>query len=149
MLEMVLTSSPYLFEKMVVLLLSKMGYKGEHGRSFVTKKSNDGGIDGIISQDPLGTQTVYIQAKRYTNGNVQRNEIEAFFGALTSINSKSGVFITTSDFSKNALEAAKRFSIITINREELLNLLLEYEVGIEKDKTYYTYKLDQDFFDEN
>jgi restriction system protein len=138
LLDLILASSPYLFEELVVRLLSRMGYKGSKGSSFVTNKSGDGGIDGIIYQDPLGVHKVYLQAKRYTKQNVQRTEIEAFFGALTNINAKSGVFITTSDFSKGAKESAKKFSIVLVNKEKLIDLLLEYEIGIKKDQIFYT-----------
>lgn len=149
LLRIILNSSPYLLEKMVVILLSKMGYKGDNGSEIVTKKSNDGGIDGIINQDPLGTQTVYVQVKRYTDKNVQRQEIEAFYGALRRINASRGVFITTSDFSKHAKETADQFSIIMIDKNKLLDLLIEYEVGVEIDQTFYTYKIDEEFFEEN
>ena len=148
LLEVILNASPYFFEKMVVILLSKMGYKGKDGHSFVTQKSSDGGIDGIINQDPLGTQTVYVQAKRYKEANVQRQEIEMFYGALNRISANRGVFITTSDFSKTAKETAEQFSIVLINKDSLLDLLIEYEVGVVINQTFYTYKLDDDFFEE-
>lgn len=147
--NIIINSSPYLFEKIVVLLLSKMGYKGKGGESFVTKKSNDGGIDGFIHHDPLGTQTVYIQAKRYRDSRIQRQEVEKFYGALSSINANRGVLITTSFFSKGAIESAKRLSIILIDRDQLMDLLIDYEVGVEKDKVFYTYKIDDEFFEIN
>ena len=90
-----------------------------------------------------------MQAKRYTNASVQRQEIEAFYGALSSIRANRGVFITTSKFSKSAIESAEKFSIILINQIKLVDLLLEYEVGIKKDRVFYTYKLDDQFFSEN
>lgn len=150
LLAIILKSSPYLFESIVEKLLSKMGYKGKDGKSIVTPKSHDGGIDGFIHHDPLGTQTVYIQAKRYSENNkVTRPEIQAFYGALSSISATRGVLITTSYFTSGAIEDAKKLSIILVDRDQLLDLLIEYEIGIEKYRTYNTYKIDEEFFENN
>lgn len=103
LLEKILNADPMFFENLVVKLLVAMGYKGTHGSSIVTRPSKDGGIDGIINQDPLGTSTVYIQAKRYqTDNKIQRQDIGRFYGVLKRIHADRGVFITTSGFSKTA-----------------------------------------------
>ena len=86
LLEKVRSSDPIFFEKLVVKLLVAMGYSGKNGNAHVTKPTNDGGIDGIINQDPLGTSTVYIQAKRYAEDNkVGRSAIQSFYGALVAV----------------------------------------------------------------
>lgn len=136
------------FEYLVVDLLDTMGYSGKQGDAQVTQKTNDGGIDGIINQDPLGTSTVYIQAKRYKEGNViGRPAVQAFFGALAGINADRGVFITTSSYTKNAQEFAKNQGIVLIDGIQLTDLMLEYEVGVEKENEYITYRIDNDFFE--
>ncbi|QBP19011.1 restriction endonuclease [uncultured bacterium] len=139
---------PFFFEQLVVDLLAKMGYKGRHGSAIRTQDTQDGGIDGIINQDPLGTSTVYIQAKRYNKKHIVGSPaIQGFFGAIRTRNASRGVFITTSDFSKRAKELAKRFSIVAINGEQLSNLLLEYQVGVQVEHDYQILKIDKDFFD--
>ncbi|WP_208422585.1 restriction endonuclease [Latilactobacillus fragifolii] len=150
LLERIRKGSPYFFEKLVVELLSNMGYKGINGQAFVTQKSNDSGIDGIINQDALGTSTVYIQAKRYQVGNnVGRNEMQAFFGALSGYGSDRGVFITTSDFSNGAIEYARNQHIVLINGLQLSDLMLQYQVGVNIKKQYTTFDIDEDFFIED
>lgn len=116
LLDKIRNSDPFFFEHMVVDLLVKMGYSGESGHAKVTNRSNDGGIDGVINQDPLGTSTVYIQAKRYKEDNtVGRSAIQSFYGALAGINADRGVFITTSSYSKGAQEFAKNQGIVLID----------------------------------
>jgi len=149
LLEKIIQSEPVFFEHLVKDLLVAMGYKGEHGSAIVTKASRDGGIDGIINQDPLGTSTVYFQAKRYNHGNtVQRQDIEAFYGALSRIRANRGVFITTSRFSKSADETARGFSIVLIDGIMLTDLMLQYNVGVKLKKNYTLYDIDEDFFEE-
>lgn len=139
---------PYKFEHMMVKLLSKMGYKGTNGQSLVTQKSNDGGIDGIINQDPLGLRTVYVQVKRYAENNViGRPVIDEFFGALRRKHTDRGVFITTSSFSQGAKEAAKQLNIALVDGEMLTNLMIQYKVGIEVHQSYELYNIDDDFFE--
>lgn len=143
-------AEPVFFERLVVELLSKMGYQGSKGNSKVTQRTNDGGIDGIINQDPLGTQTVYIQAKRYQTGNnVQKPAVQAFRGALEDIHATRGVFITTSDFSEGAKQTAKRQNIVLINGVHLTSLMLQYRVGVESKHHYDVFAIDEDFFDED
>lgn len=149
LLHRILKADPAFFERLVVKLLVTMGYQGTDGQAIVTQRANDGGIDGIINQDPLGTQRVYIQAKRYQIGNnVQRPAINAFFGAISIEHADRGVFITTSDFSQGAIAAAKQSNIILINGQQLTDLMLKYHVGVQVKETYQLMSIDEDFFDE-
>jgi len=149
LLKMIQESEPTFFENLVVKLLVKMGYKGQNGNAKVTQATNDGGIDGIINQDALGTSTVYIQAKRYKDDNVvQRPAIEGFYGALSRVHADRGVFITTSHFSSSAIETAEGFSIVLIDGIQLTNLMLQYHVGVQVKKTLDLFEIDEDFFEE-
>lgn len=149
LLKIIQEAKPTFFERLVVDLLSKMGYKGENGSAEVTPPTNDGGIDGIINQDPLGTNTVYIQAKRYKSDNiVQRPAIEEFYGALSSKHADRGVFITTSKFSNGAKSTAKNFSIVLIDGIQLTNLMLQYHVGVQVKKRLDLFEIDEDFFED-
>lgn len=115
---------------------------------FVTPQSHDGGIDGVINQDPLGTSTVYLQAKRYQANNVvQRPNIEQFYGALNRLHADRGVFITTSSFSQQAIQTAKSFSIVLIDGLKLMNLMLQYRVGVEAKHHFDLFTVDEDYFD--
>lgn len=148
LLTRIQASEPRFFEKLVVKLLVAMGYRGPNGTSRVTQSTNDGGIDGIINQDALGTNTIYIQAKRYGTDNVvQRPMIDAFFGSLSRIHADRGVFITTSSFSKSAVETAKGFSIVLIDGIQLTELMLQYHVGIQIKNSFELFEIDEDFFD--
>lgn len=149
LLRIIQDSEPTFFEGLVVKLLSKMGYKGENGSSRVTKATNDGGIDGVINQDPLGTNTIYIQAKRYKSDNVvQRPAIDGFYGALSRVHADRGVFITTSHFSSSAITTAKNFSIVLIDGIQLTNLMLQYQVGVQVKKHLDLFEIDEDFFED-
>lgn len=149
LLEKVRNSDPIFFGKLVVKLLVVMGYSGKNGNSHVTKPTNDGGIDGIINQDPLGTSTVYIQAKMYSEDNkVGRSAIQSFYGALAAVHADRGVFITTSDYSKGAMEFAKSQGIVLINGIELTELMIQYGVGVEAVKEFKVYRIDNDYFEE-
>lgn len=139
--------NPYQFEMLMVSLLNKMGYKGPNGKSIVTQKSNDNGIDGVIYQDALGIQKVYLQVKRYAADNsVGQPEIAAFSGSVKLKHMDRGVFITTSIFTAKAFEAAKNLNIVTIDGDMLTNLMIQYGVGVEKAKTYHIYRVDKDSF---
>ena len=141
-------TDPIFFEKLVVKLLDAMGYSGKNGNVKVTPQSNDGGIDGIINQDPLGTSTVYLQVKRYAEKNIiGRPAIQAFFGALASVNAGRGVFITTSSYSRGALDFARNQGIVLIDGIQLTELMLEYKVGIETTKEYKVYQINYDDFE--
>lgn len=144
------TVDPYDFEHMMMELLNAMGYRGTNGKSLVTQKSNDGGIDGIINQDALGLQTISIQVKRYGADNVVgRPEIDAFHGAVDRQKTNSGVFITTSSFTQNARKAAKDFSIALVDGEMLTNLMIQYQVGVQSKKKFELYQIDNEFFSRN
>lgn len=148
LLDKVRQVDPSFFEKLVVDLLVKMGYSGKNGDAKVTNRSNDGGIDGIINQDPLGTSTVYIQAKRYMESNtVGRPAIQSFYGALAGVNADRGVFITTSGFSSGAQEFAKNQGIVLIDGIKLTELMMQYGVGIEVAKIYKQFRIDNDYFE--
>lgn len=150
LLDKIRNINPYFFEKLVIDLLDTMGYVGPNGNAMVTSKSNDGGIDGIINQDPLGTNTVYVQAKRYKEDNIiQRPDIQSFYGALAGINADRGVFITTSRFSKSAIEYAMRQGIVLVDGIQLTDMMLKYKVGVQTQKKIELLKIDEDYFEEN
>ena len=150
LLDKIRNINPYFFEKLVIDLLDRMGYVGPNGNAMVTSKSNDGGIDGIINQDPLGTNTVYVQAKRYKADNIiQRPDIQGFYGALAGINADRGVFITTSRFSKAATEYAMRQGIVLMDGIQLTDMMLKYKVGVQTHKKIELLKIDEDYFEEN
>lgn len=147
LLETILSYNGYYFEKLVMDLLTKMGY-GNVNTNTVTKKSNDGGIDGIIYQDKLGLDRICIQAKRWVKGTVGSEEIQKFSGALLQNNVAKGIFITMSTFTKGAKEAAKQIgNIRLIDGQEFTRLMIEYNVGIQINYTYEIKKLDKDYFD--
>ena len=127
-----------------------MGYGSFHGTR-VTSKSNDGGIDGIVYQDALGLEIIYIQAKRYQQGNnIGRVDLQKFNGSLNGRKASKGIFVTCSDFTKDAIDYLNTIpqNIVCVNGEELLSLLLEHEVGVELREIYKTYKIDEDYFSE-
>lgn len=141
--------SPAFFEETVVKLLVAMGYGGAGGQARVTSLTNDEGIDGVIDQDALGLQRVYVQAKRYSPDNpVNRPEIQAFVGALSG-KADGGVFITTGRFSPGAREYAEVVPtrIILIDGVRLASLMIRYNVGVQAKDTVQIVELDEDFFD--
>jgi len=152
-LEKINTCSFDFFERMVIDLLIKMGYGGsreEAGRA--TKKTGDGGIDGIINQDRLGLDMIYIQAKRWTDAVVGRPEIQKFSGALDTPGANKGIFITTSTFSKEAKEYSKNINnkkIILIDGQQLAEYMIEFNVGVSLEKSYEVKRIDNDYFEEN
>lgn len=149
LLQRIREADPTFFENLVVKLLVAMGYKGPNGSAWVTQKTNDGGIDGVINQDALGTNTVYVQAKRYGEDNrVQRPVIDSFYGALKRNHADRGVLITTSGFSSAAVRAAKEFSIVLIDGIQLTDLMLEYHVGVQVKQQFEFFEIDEDFFDD-
>jgi restriction system protein len=137
--------NPYFFEKVILRLLKKMGY----GEFIETAKSGDGGIDGIINEDKLGLDKIYIQAKRFTEGKVREKDIRNFIGAMSGDTNK-GVFVTTSEFDEKAIEKAKsaHHKIICIDGQKLVDLMHEFNVGIQIKNTYEIKQIDEDFFDE-
>jgi len=150
-LENIMASTPVFFERLVVNLIVKMGYGGslsDAGRAI--GKSGDGGIDGIIKEDKLGLDVIYIQAKRW-EGNVSRPEIQKFAGALQGQRARKGIFITTSGFTEQAKEYASMIEskIILIDGDRLASLMFEYNVGVSLSSVYELKKIDTDYFDEN
>ncbi len=141
------TVTPAFFETIVLDLLHRMGYGASRADLQRVGGSGDGGIDGVISLDRLGLEKVYVQAKRW-QGNVGRPELQAFFGALAGQKAKKGVFITTSDFTTQALEFARSVEgIVPINGSRLASLMIEYELGVTA-RTVKIPKIDGDYFDE-
>ncbi len=137
---------PYYFEKVILILLKKMGY----GEFIETKKSSDGGIDGIINEDKLGLEKIYTQAKRYNENKVREKDIRNFIGAMSGDTSK-GVFITTSTFDDSAAKKAREahHTIILIDGIKLVDLMHQYGVGVQVRNTYEVKEVDEDFFEEN
>jgi restriction system protein len=133
---------------LVLKVLSAMGY-GKDGSLEGTAASRDGGIDGIISQDPLGLDRIYLQAKRFTGSSVQSQDVQAFIGALSTSHGDRGVFITTSIFTKGAREAADRSTvrIELIDGRQLVKLMVNYKVGVQPESETIVYKIDEDFFE--
>lgn len=149
-LERILQCKPEFFERLVVDLLIKMGYGYDNKSGKVVGKSHDGGVDGIIQEDKLGLSNIYIQAKRYSGGNkVGSHEIQAFVGAMKNV--QKGVFITTSDFTKEALkfsENQQQKQLRLINGPELARLIIQNEIGLEPIQKYAVYKIDDEYFDD-
>jgi len=142
---------PAFFEKIVVELLVKMGYGGsiaEAGRA--TRYTNDEGIDGVINEDKLGLDVIYIQAKRW-EGVVGRPELHKFVGALAGQGAKKGIFITTSYFSKEASEYVPRneTKIVLIDGVKLARYMIDYNLGVSIQNTYEIKKIDSDYFEED
>ena len=149
LLNRVKSCSPDFFERLVVYLLVKMGYGGSRrdaGRAI--GKSGDGGIDGIIKEDKLGLDIVYVQAKRWDNTVVGRPEIQKFVGALHGQRARKGVFITTSRFSQEAREYVSIIDskIVLIDGEELAQLMIDNHVGVSTVSIYEIKKIDSDYF---
>lgn len=144
LLEKLKGIDPYYFEKVILILLEKMGY----GDFIETTKSNDGGIDGVINEDKLGLDKIYIQAKRYGENKVREKEIRNFIGAMSG-DTKKGVFVTTSDFDIKAVKKADdaHHSIILINGTKLVDLMHQFNVGIQIKTVYEVKELDNDFFE--
>lgn len=149
-LELVKKNSPAFFERIVVELLVRMGYGGSYAEAAsVVGKSGDGGIDGVIKEDRLGLDIVYIQAKRW-EGNVGSKELQSFVGALASKKSKKGVFITTSGFTKQAFDYARGIdhNIVLIDGDKLASLMFEFNLGVSVQQTIAIKQLDYDFFEQ-
>jgi restriction system protein len=135
---------PYYFEKVVLKLFSAMGY----GDFITTSKSGDGGIDGIINQDQLGLEKIYIQTKRYAENNKIREPlIRDFIGAMSG-DTKKGIFVTTSFFDESAIKKAKEahHTIKLIDGEQLVDLMHRYNIGVQAKDIYEIKQIDEDFF---
>lgn len=151
LLSVIKSCSAEFFEKLVIDLLITMGYGGsrkEAGQAM--GKSGDGGIDGIINEDKLGLDVIYLQAKRWDN-TVPVKEIRDFTGALASKKAKKGIFLTTSDFPKSVYEFVGQveYKIILIDGQRLANLMIEHGVGLSTVNTYHVKTIDSDYFEES
>jgi restriction system protein len=149
-LEVVKNCSSSFFEKLVVDLLIRMGYGGSRkDAGQALGKSGDGGIDGIIKEDKLGLDTIYLQAKKWENS-VPVKEIRDFTGALASKKAKKGIFITTSTFPQSVYEFVTQveYKIVLIDGERLANLMIEHNVGLSTINEYLVKKIDSDYFEE-
>jgi restriction system protein len=151
LLERVRSAPPDFFERLLVNLLLSMGFGGsvsDAGRAL--GRSGDDGVDGVIDQDPLGLDRVYIQAKRYAPGNnIGSGAIRDFFGSLDRHKATKGLFVTTSGFSPSAIETAQYLSkrIVLIDGEQLAKLMIRYNVGCRIEETLEIKKIDEDYFD--
>lgn len=135
---------PYAFEKIILILLKKMGY----GDFIETSKSGDGGIDGIINEDQLGLEKIYIQAKRYNENKVRETDIRNFIGAMSG-DTRKGIFVTTSSFDEKAKNKARdaHHTIILLDGSKLVDLMHRYNVGVQTKNIYEVKAIDNDFFD--
>ena len=152
-LQAVLSASPGFFEKVVVEMLVKMGYGGslrDAGKAL--GGTGDGGIDGIINEDRLGFDAIYVQAKRWKDNTVGRPTVQSFAGSLLGKKGRKGVFITTSTFSKDAQEYVKEVEanakIVLIDGPTLASLMVDYGIGVSTESTFEIKRLDSDYFSE-
>ena len=150
LIDRVRESSPAFFEDLIVELLLAMGYGGtseDAGRSL--GQSGDNGVDGVIDQDPLGVDQIYVQAKRYAEGNnIGPGDIRDFFGALNLQKAQKGLFFTTSAFSASAIQTARDLGmrIVLIDGVQLAKLMIRYNIGCREEEVLYLKKIDEEFF---
>lgn len=144
LLQKLKSIDPYAFEKIILILLNKMGY----GDFIETTKSNDGGIDGIINEDKLGLEKIYIQAKRYTENKVRETDIRNFIGAMSG-DTRKGIFVTTTSFDEKAKNKARNahHTIILLDGSRLVDLMHKYNVGVQTKSVFEIKAVDNDFFD--
>jgi restriction system protein len=150
LLGIVKSQSPAFFERLVVDLLVNMGYGGSRREAgMALGRSGDGGVDGMIKEDRLGLDVIYIQAKRWEN-TVGRPDVQKFAGALQGRRARKGIFITTSDYSSEAREyvGVIETKIILINGAELADLMIDHDVGVATAASYLVKKVDSDYFDD-
>lgn len=150
LLVQVRAGSPAFFEQVVVDLMLAMGYGGSRkGAGQATQATNDEGIDGFINEDKLGLDVIYLQAKRWSQ-TVQRPEIDKFIGALTRRRARKGVFITTSDYSSGARDAAAGLDmrVVLIDGRELAQLMIQHNLGVSTREVYEVKQIDSDYFAE-
>lgn len=141
---------PFRFEQIVLDLLVRMGYGGSRKEAAaVTKKGGDEGIDGVINEDRLGLDVIYVQAKRW-KGNIGRQEIQGFVGALAGKKAAKGIFITTSEFNANAKDYAEGLhqKVVLIGGRRLAELMIEHNIGVAEEHAYRIKKIDSDYFEE-
>ena len=151
-LERVKAMPPAFFERLIVQLMLRLGYGGgaaEAGQAL--GKSGDGGVDGVINEDKLGLDKIYLQAKRWDNGTVGSKDVQAFVGALSGKGASKGVFITTSVFSKQAKEYIRNMHSVKVSLMEgieLARLMIDYDLGVSLVQRYDVKRIDSDFFSE-
>lgn len=148
LLELILSKEPIFFEKLVLDLLEKMGYAFDTKSIIRTRYGNDEGIDGIVKEDKFGFRNIYVQAKRWNNS-VGRPEIQKFLGAVAGQGGTKGLFITTSTFTNEALEYAKKqlqVKLVLVDGKMLTNLMIQYNLGVSVVKTYEIKQIDVDYF---
>jgi restriction system protein len=151
LLDRIKAMDPFRFQKLVLDLLLAMGYGGSREEAIMeTQKSNDEGIDGLINEDRLGLDRIYIQAKRWTKGSVGRPDIQGFVGALAGKHAQKRVFITTSEFAQTAIEFAHSISqrVILIDGQRLADLMIEHNIGVSCAYAYELKRIDSDYFEE-
>lgn len=148
LLERILEQSSDFFEVLVVRLMERLGYAGKDGHAIRLGRSGDGGVDGVVSPDRLGLESVYLQAKKWKETTVGRPDVQAFSGSLDGYRAAKGVFITTSSFTKDAKEYVERIqkTIILIDGERLVDLMYEFGLGVSTQDTIELKQLDSDFF---
>jgi restriction system protein len=151
-LELIKKTSSQRFEMVIVELMLRLGYGGiENGQGIVLGKSGDEGVDGVINEDKLGLDKIYLQAKRYANQTVGSPQVQAFAGALAGKKANKGVFVTTSQFSSEArryAESVPSFTIILIDGPRLAQLMIECNLGVAVKHTYLLKRIDSEFFAE-
>jgi restriction system protein len=152
LLERISQNTPAFFEELIIDLLVKMGYGGSRPDAAAQLgRSGDGGVDGVINEDRLGLDRVYVQAKRYAEGNVVgRPEVQKFVGSLVGLGATKGVFVTTSKFSNEAIEYARHLTqrVILIDGQRLTELMIEHNVGVRLNRAVEFKQIDENFFEE-
>jgi restriction system protein len=152
LLDRILQNSPAFFEQVIVDLLVAMGYGGTHKNAAAQLgRSGDGGVDGVINEDRLGLDRVYVQAKRYADATVSRPDVQSFVGSLVGFGATKGVFVTTSAFSAQAREYVKNLPqrVILLDGQKLVELMIEHNVGVRTSTVLELKALDENFFDED
>ena len=150
LLEQVLEMTPVFFEKLVVDLMLGLGYGGVGGSGWTAGRTGDGGIDGLVSEDKLGLDFIYLQAKRYKQESVGRPLVQAFVGSLEGHHARKGVFITTSTFTADARNYVKSIEkrVVLVDGAELAELMLGAGIGVLQQRTYVVQRVDSDYFQE-
>ena len=150
LLDQVRQVTPAFFEQLIIDLVIAMGYGTAHQPGQTLGQSGDKGVDGVINQDPLGVDQIYLQAKRYAaNNTVGSNQIRDFYDALNLKRAQKGIFITTSSYTHSAIDTAHQFSsrIVLIDGGQLTRLMLQHNIGCRSKATFTLKKLDEDYFD--
>ena len=150
LLERIAGNSPAFFETLIIDLLVAMGYGGTH-RSAAQQlgRTGDGGVDGVINEDRLGLDRIYVQAKRYGTGNaIGRPDVQAFVGSLVGLGATKGVFVTASTFSTQARDFVRHLTqrIILIDGQTLADLIVEHGIGVRTSQTITLQRVDEDYF---